>query len=161
MPRKEKGITVNWEGKRARSQGKNEGEERPMGDHKNTKLEDVLQKIADAQDTIIGLLKAQNGKPNVQRNNGEGGSHSGGDGPPQEYINVRSNNPLHEHVNTRSSPFSRPTMPPFLDDSSREQDGPSPIAETVTTWMKEYDTLPPNVKETLNLNDFYYMKSKQ
>ena len=61
MPRKEKGITVNWEGKRARSQGKPEGEEIPMGDHENTQLEAVLQKIADAQDTIIKLLRTQNG----------------------------------------------------------------------------------------------------
>ena len=135
MPKKDKqkGITVNWEGKRARSQGKNEGlEERPMGDHENTKLEDALQKIADTQDTIIELLKAQIGQPNVQSSNGEGGSHSGGDGPLQEYINVHSNGPF----NTRSSPFSRPTMPPFLDDSPREQDCPSPIADTVTAWTK-------------------------
>ena len=84
MPRKDKqkGITVNWEGKRARSQGKNEGEERPMGDHEKTKLEDALQRIADTQDTIIELLKAQIGQPNVKINNWEGGSHSGGDGPP-------------------------------------------------------------------------------
>lgn len=163
MPRKDKkkGITVNWEGKRARSPRKNEGEERPMGDHENTKLEDALKRITDTQDTIIELLKAQIGKPNVQSNNGEGGSHSGGDGPLQEYINVRSNDPLHEHVNTRNSPFSQLTMPPFLDDSSREQDCPSPIAETVTAWMKEYDMFPPNVKSTLSLNDFYYMRSKQ
>lgn len=107
------------------------------------------------------LLKVQIGKPNVQRNNGEGGSHSGADGPPQEYINVHSSGPSHEHVNTQSNPFSQPTMPQFLDDSFREQDFPSPISETITTWMKEYDMLPPNVKETLSLNDFYYMRRKQ
>lgn len=97
----------------------------------------------------MGLFKLQIEKPNLQRNNREGGYHLGG------------GSLSHEPSNLRSSLFSTPTIPPFLDDPSRDQDSPSPIAETVTIWIKEYDTLPPNVKETLAINEYYFIRIKQ